>query len=251
MSFEKLKKAIEELEKHARGVAIIGYGPDKFISDEEAKQMYAKVKEAFNQYEKERSDAALANLHDALMMLGKDIPIPSDAMKHVLDLFQDTESFKNLQERLREIDFSNLEIDEQDAYHLAGLSVGVTEPTFLEATKHVGMLDRFLFWGIPEYNGTMRIENNKIKLITSNIVTHEHSAIVSLRALLESDSHGWWHTHPFYVNVERPSTSDIKAVKQYKIPMLTAIMGRDGKPKVFITDPKGKTHEVKIKYRKP
>ncbi len=250
-SLEKLKRLILDMKKDVvRGFVVVGggFGPDKMVTKEETEALYKKVKKALDEYEKEGSVGKLAQLHDAIQrMLVKNVMVPNEVIEHIISLFHDTNEYKRLEEQLKKIDFSNLEIDEEDALHLASLSLGVEDKEFIKSLEGFGVPGFFLFNKPNEYGGGIRIEGKRIKLITTNTLSHESFTPVSLKTLVKGDAHGWWHTHPYYTGVERPSLSDNRVVKLYKIPLVTAILGRDGKPKIFITDPSGKVHKVKVR----
>lgn len=230
---ERLRREVRDLEKQAKGVFIpsLGFGPDEHVTEAEMKGLYNEVKEALSHYERERSDSSLAELHDAITrMQSRHLFVRADgAREEALRMFQETKAFKALQERIAGVDYGKATISKEDALHLAELSWGL--PGSPRAT--------------PEYNGTLRFNGNHIEVVTSNVQQNPMFAMVSLKPIAEGGSHGWWHTHPMHADQERPSRSDVDSTLRSRIPLVTALMGKDGRPHVYVTSPKGKSHKVR------
>jgi len=237
MPIKRLREEVYGLRKDVRDHFTIGggFGPDEFVSQKEMLEHYSDVVSALSAYEKKRSVSNLGTLHDALMsMAGKRLSIRTDnAMEAVRQELHGTAWFKRLQSRLGKQDFSKLRIRRKDAKLLASLSKGSGQPGMFSPP-------------VPEFAGTLRFSRGHIELSTSTREQAEIFAMLSLGGLVESKSHGWWHTHPLYAKQERPSGSDVEATKRWKIPLVTAYMGKDDKPHVHITDHTGKSYRVRI-----
>lgn len=247
---EGLRREVKRLASYSKGhIAIGGMGPDVFLGEKDMAPLYKGIEKAYARYEKKQTAANLAELHDAIIRMGaKHFAIAiSPALDEVKEHLHATPEFKRLQDELAGRDFSKMTISKRDAMHLADLSAGHADPGHLAPEAEFGLFgfERHASMRMPEFNGTMRFVGSRIEPTTTNLTMNKEFAAISLKALLESRSHGFWHTHQFYRADGRPSLSDEYATFLWKIPLVTAMMGPAGKPQVFITAPDGKSYPVK------
>ncbi len=252
----KIRKGVGILKKEVKDVFIpkgrdgnTWHEKDIRVSKSEMKKAYQHVLNAFAKYEKEQSDINLAGLSDAITMMSIKHPHVDDGAldTDIPKAFQKTKTFKKIKKELKDVDFTDLIISEDDAYRLTCISLGLKEEEYLKKMKK-DLIDLRMPYAdskAPERHGALRIKDGCIEVSTAELHNIHDMSAMSSGNLIESGSHGWWHTHPA-ISMSGPSKGDLRIAKLWKVPGVVVHYRGGFRPQIHIVDPKGKTHRVKI-----
>lgn len=218
----------------------------------------ALLQEAIEGYKRAPTQQNLFEVHDALMLMaaqGGGGKVVLEPLNEVRKIFQKTTRFKSLYQEVKNHDYSNLTIGYDDALHLSRLSAGNVQKSWKKTVKARKLETNNLraVSDNPEFSGCFRFSGDHIELVSSSRLMAPGRAFPSLKGLVESNSHGWWHTHPYKPSFDgpwhyphQPSLGDQESTKKWKVPFVMGMMTDNKRPTIWIVDPKGRSHQVRV-----